>query len=164
MQRHCAQQRGYAGVAHNLCSVLQPRLSTANECYKRRGRRRRLERNGAEMQGCHLRYHPPPSRQAGAGGTAPQSHAGELPWEWQCWSTRGWSMVKACKAACPEWGCRRTGFPSGATLGINKGQAQSESNAHKYTSSCRGNGIEHGDTPVIGNQQVIAALLNLPLH
>lgn len=105
----------------------------------------------------------PPDRQAGAGGTAPQSHAGELPWEWQCWSTRGWSMVKACKAACSEWGCRRTGFPSGATLGINKGQAQSESNAHKYTSSCRGNGIEHGDTPVIGNQQVIAALLNLPL-
>lgn len=65
MQRHCAQQRGYAGVAHNLCSVLQPRLSTANECYKRRGRRRRLEGNGAEMQGCHLRYHLPPSRQAG---------------------------------------------------------------------------------------------------
>lgn len=106
----------------------------------------------------------PPDRQAGAGGTAPQSHAGELPWEWQCWSTRGWSMVKACKAACSEWGCRHTGLPSGATLGINKGQAQSESNAHKYTSSCRGNGIEHGDTPVIGNQQVIAALLNLPLH
>lgn len=163
MQRLSAQQRGYTGVAHNLCSVLQPRLSTANECYKRRGRRQRLEGNGAEMQGCQLRYHPPLPRQAGAGGTAPQSHAGELPWEWQHWSTRGWSMGKVCKAARSEQSCTQTGFPSGARPGIDKGRVQTKA-MHTYTSSCRGNGTEHRATPVTENQQAIAALLNLPLH
>lgn len=163
MQRLSAQQRGYTGVAHNLCSVLQPRLYTANECYKRRGRRQRLEGNGAEMQGCQLRYHPPLPRQAGAGGTAPQSHAGELPWEWQHWSTRGWSMGKVCKAARSEQSCTQTGFPSGARPGIDKGRVQTKA-MHTYTSSCRGNGTEHRATPVTENQQAIAALLNLPLH
>lgn len=31
------QHRGYSEVAHSLCSVLQPGLSAANECYRRRG-------------------------------------------------------------------------------------------------------------------------------